>query len=146
MERLLVTLAIAAAVAAVAVVVRRRRVVDPPTQRNSTVPVQLDRADFDRPDAPWLVAVFSSATCDACAVVLEKAGVLRSNEVAVVDVEYGAARALHARYGIDTVPTLVIADHQGVVGAAFVGEMTATDLWAAIADLRSPGSVPRCGD
>ena len=33
-------------------------------------------SDFARPDAPWLVVVFSSATCDACASMVAKAHVL----------------------------------------------------------------------
>ena len=85
---------------------------DAPTQRRFAVPQQLDRADFARPDAPWLVAVFSSATCDVCRSVVDKARVLESSDVAVVDVEYLAARALHERYSIEAVPTVVVADAQ----------------------------------
>lgn len=142
MERLLVALVIVAVVAAVAVVARRRRVPDAPTQRRYTTPDQLDRADFDRRDAPWLVAVFTSATCTACQSVLAKARVLESREVAVVEVEFGADRALHERYGIDAVPTLVIADAEGVAVGAFLGPVSATDLWAAVAEAREPGSTP----
>ena len=45
----------------VAVVLERRRP-EAPTQSSWAVPAQVDRADFTRPDAPWLVAVFTSAT------------------------------------------------------------------------------------
>lgn len=145
MERLIVALVIVAVVGVVGVVVRRRRVPDAPTQRRFTAPEQLDRNDFARPDAPWLVAVFSSATCDACAQVLDKAKVLECNDVAVVEVEYSADRALHERYSIDAVPTLVIADADGVAVATFLGPMTATDLWAAVAEAREPGSTPGGG-
>ena len=62
--------------------------------------------------------------------------------VATTAVEAVADKALHDRYGIDAVPTLVIADHEGVVLASFVGPVTAADLWATMADLREPGSVP----
>ena len=75
-----------------------------PTRRRSPagrVPTQLDRADFDRPDAPWLVAVFTSATCDTCADVVAKAEVLASDDVAVDHVEWqtrrGPPRALPHR-------------------------------------------------
>ena len=68
--------------------VARRRRPDPPTQPAAHVPVQLDRADFARPDAPWLVAVFTSATCQTCADVAAKAAVLASDDVAVAEVEY----------------------------------------------------------
>jgi len=145
MERLVVALVIVVIVAVVAVVARRRRVPDAPTQRRFAAPEQLDRNDFLQPDAPWLVVVFSSATCDVCAQVVTKAKVLECVDVAVVDIEYGADRALHERYSIDAVPTLVVADHQGVVVASFVGPMTATDLWAAVAEVREPGSTPSGG-
>ncbi len=145
MERLIVALVIVVVVVAVAQVVRRRRVPDAPTQRRFSAPEQLDRNDFARPDAPWLVAVFSSATCDVCAQVVAKANVLECDDVAVAEVEYSANRALHERYSIDAVPTVVVADAQGVAAATFLGPMTATDLWAAVAEAREPGSTPGGG-
>ena len=145
MERLIVALVIVVIVVVVAIVARRRRVPDAPTQRRFAAPDQLDRNDFPRPDTPWLVAVFSSATCDVCAQVVAKAKVLECGDVAVVDVEYGADLALHQRYSIDAVPTLVVADSQGVVVASFLGPMTATDLWATVAEAREPGSTPSGG-
>jgi hypothetical protein len=145
MERLIVAVVIVVVVALVAVVARRRRAPDAPTQRKFATPEQLDRNDFPRPDAPWLVAVFTSATCDACAQVAAKAQVLECGDVAVIEVEYTADRALHERYSIDAVPTLVVADAQGVVVSSFLGPMTATDLWAAVAEAREPGSTPGGG-
>ncbi|HSM64915.1 MAG TPA: thioredoxin family protein [Ilumatobacteraceae bacterium] len=145
MDRLIVALVIVAVVAVVSVVVRQRRRSDAPTQRRYDAPTQLDRGDFVRPEAPWLVAVFTSATCSTCASVVTKAEVLESESVAVQNVEFVADRALHERYGIDAVPTLVIADDRGVVAASFVGQMTATDLWAAVAEAREPGSTPGGG-
>lgn len=136
----MVVVVVAVAVA-LAVVVDRRRP-DPPTQGQWPVPRQLDRSDFDRPDAPWLVAVFSSATCDSCASVVGKSAVLACADVAVQDVEVGARGDLHQRYGIEAVPTIVVADGEGVVRASFVGPPSATDLWAAVAELREPGSSP----
>jgi len=135
MERLLIVAAVVGFAAGVAVVVRRRRP-EPPTQGKWPVPTQLDRADFDRPDAPWLVVVFSSTTCLSCADAVEKAEVLASAEVVVQDVEVTASPDLHRRYGIDAVPVTVVADGDGVVRASFVGAPSATDLWAAVADLR----------
>jgi hypothetical protein len=139
-------LAIAAAVLAVALavgaVLRRRRVTDAPTQPEFSAPRQLDRADFAGFDAPWLVAVFSSGSCNACADVVAKAKVLACADVDVVDVEYSAATALHRKYRVDGVPIAVLADRSGVVRASFVGPTTATDLWAAVAEARHPGSSP----
>ena len=145
MDRLLIVVVIVTAVGIVATVARTRRRVDAPTQRRFAVPQQLDRADFPRSDAPWLVAVFSSATCEVCQSVVDKARVLESADVAVVDVEYLTDRALHERYSIEAVPTVVIADASGVNRAGFVGPMSATDLWAAVAEAREPGSSPEPG-
>lgn len=142
LARVVIALAIVVVAAAVAYVVQRRRAPDAPTQRRYNVPEQLDRNDFARPEAPWLVAVFSSDTCDKCADVARKAAVLASHDVAVANVDYTEQRALHERYRIDAVPTLVIVDAAGVTRRSFLGPMTATDLWAAVAEAREPGSTP----
>jgi Thioredoxin domain len=120
----------------------KRRRPEPPTQQAWTVPQQLDRNDFTVPEAPWLVAVFTSATCSACERVSGMARVMKSSTVAVEVVEYQTRSDLHKRYGIDAVPTTVIADAEGVVVKSFVGPTTATDLWAAVAEAREPGSTP----
>lgn len=147
MVRLLIALVIVAVAAAVAYVVQRRRTPDAPTQRRYNVPEQLDRADFARPEAPWLVAVFTSDTCDMCADVASKAAVLESADVAVANLEFKNQREIHERYKIDAVPTLVIVDAEGVTRRSFLGPMTATDLWAAVAEARDPGSTPEsCAD
>ena len=142
MDRVLIAAAIIVVAVAVALVARRRRP-DAPTQPTRAVPTQLDRADFERPDAPWLVAVFTSATCDGCADVVSKAAVLTSDDVAVVTAEWQTRKDLHERYRIDAVPLLVIADAAGVVRRSFAGPVSATDLWAAVAaarDERSDGA------
>jgi hypothetical protein len=127
---------------AVGALMRRRRTVDAPTQPVFSAPAQIDRADFEAGDTPWLVAVFSSASCTTCNDVVNKAKVMSCGEVAVIDVEYSAAPALHRKYHIDAVPIVVVADRVGVVRASFVGPMSATDLWAAVAEARDPGSSP----
>ncbi|MEQ8439766.1 MAG: hypothetical protein RIB65_19920 [Ilumatobacter fluminis] len=147
MERLLIAVAVVAIAAIVGEVVRRRRAIDPPTQPKFEAPAQLDRADFDGDG--WLVAVFTSETCSTCADVVNKAEVVRSDEVAVEVVPFQSRKALHERYSIDAVPCLVIADADGVVHRAFLGPVTATDLWAAIANAREPGSIDQsdgCGN
>lgn len=142
MERLVIVGLIAAVAVVVALVVQRRQPADAPVRTGYNVPGQLHRPDFTRPDAEWLVAVFSSATCDTCAGVWDKVRVLESDVVAVQELEVSAHRELHDRYRIDGVPTTVMADAAGVVRASFLGPATATDLWAALAELRDPGSVP----
>jgi hypothetical protein len=137
MVRLVVAVAIVAVAAVAASIVRRRRATDPPTQGGFELPVQLDRDDFDRPGTPWLVAVFTSSTCASCADVVSKAGVLSAGDVAVVEVAYQDRPDLHARYAVEAVPALVLAGADGVVRASFLGPVTATDLWAAVAAARA---------
>ena len=138
---LLIAAVLVVVVGAAAFVLQRRRAVDPPTQQRWQVPAQLDRADFDAP-GEWLVVTFTSATCTTCADVKRKAAVLASREVSVFDAEYSTHVELHKRYKIDAVPTLVIADREGVVKASFLGPVSATDLWAACAEARNPGTSP----
>jgi Thioredoxin len=107
------------------------------TAATAPVPAQLHRADFPHPEAPWLVVVFSSSTCDGCAPMVEKAKALESHEVAVADIEYHEHRDVHERYGIEGVPVIVVVDHEGVTRKHFSGNATATDLWAAVAELRA---------
>lgn len=134
--------AIAIVVALVVASFLQRRKSDPPTQAGFEIPSQIDRQDFDSPESPWLVAVFTSATCNTCADVATKASVLASDQVAVQRIDYTVDPALHQRYKIDAVPLLVIADSQGVVRAGFIGPTKAQDLWAAMAECREPGSTP----
>jgi len=55
-------------------------------------------------------------------------------------VEFPDRKDLHDRYGIDAVPTVVVVDADGVVRGSFIGPVTATDLWAGVAEIRQPGS------
>lgn len=141
---------ILAAIAVVAVVVamfvQRRQPPAVPAETGYHVPAQLHRPDFERPDAEWLVVVFTSATCSSCAGMWEKARQLESDAVAVQEVEVSARKDLHDRYAIDGVPITLVADVEGVVRATFLGPATATDVWAALAELRDPGSVPESCD
>ena len=139
MERPLIAVAVVLVALVVAWLLQRRRP-EAPTGGRWSVPGQLDRGDFPSPDAPWLVAVFTSATCDACAATVTKAEALASPSVAVAEIELGAEPELHRRYGIDAVPLLVLADTEGVVRASFVGPPSATDLWAAVAEVRDGSS------
>lgn len=142
MERIVIAVVLALVALGVATLLQRRRRPDAPVRTGYALPAQLDRADFIRPDAPWLVAVFTSATCNTCQGVWERAQPLASEAVAVQEVEYQADRALHDRYEIEAVPTTLVIDGEGIVAAGFLGPLTATDLWAAVAEARSPGSTP----
>jgi hypothetical protein len=123
---------VAVAVAAALVVERRRRRANTPVRDSYPVPRQLHRADFDRPEVPWLVALFSSSTCDSCAVVRDRVRGLVQDGVVVCDLEFPAARELHERYAISGVPMVLIADAEGVVRESFVGSVTSSDLAAAL--------------
>ena len=144
MNRLALALVLIAAAVVVAWWLRRRQP-QAPTQSHYRVPTQLDRNDFDGVGAPWLVVVFSSTTCHTCAEATAKASVVACDDVVVQDVSYQDRKDLHKRYRIDAAPTTVLADADGVVRAAFVGAPTATDLWAAVAEARAPGSSPEPG-
>lgn len=135
MPQAVVAIAVVIAAVGLGLILRRRQQIAAPTQPSRAIPAQLDRADFE-PTTPWLVAVFSSATCDTCADVARKAAVLQSPSVGVVDIEFAAHRALHKKYDIQVVPIVAIADSEGVVRAGFAGPVTAEDLWGALADVR----------
>lgn len=145
MERLALVVVLALVAIGIAFVVQRRRTPPAPTDTGHTVPDRLDRRDFPRADAPWLVAVFTSSTCSTCAGVWDKARLLASDRVVVHEAEVTAARDLHQRYAITAVPAVLIADAEGVVQASFLGPVTATDLWARLAELREPGTLPAGG-
>src|SRR2546429_7701220 len=104
---------------AIALVLRRRRP-EPPTQARWEVPTQLDRDDFPRPDAEWLVVVFSSSTCDSCERATAKAAVLESAQVAYTEVPYQARKDLHDRYSVEVVPLIAVADAEGGGPGSFV--------------------------
>ena len=140
--RIVLALVLAGVAVAIAAALQRRQRPDSPVRTGYGVPDQVARADFTRPDAPWLVTVFTSSTCDTCAGGWDRARHVASDAVAVQEVEYVAERALHDRYAIEAVPTTLIVDGAGVVRHSFVGPVTATDLWAAVAEAREPGSTP----
>jgi Thioredoxin len=120
----------------------QRRPPEAPPRDVYPVPKQLDRADFPRPDAAWLVALFSSTECDSCRGLAPKLAVLESDDVVTIEIELAEQGELHRRYELAAIPTTLVADADGVVRRAFVGAFTATDLWAAVAELRAPGSTP----
>jgi hypothetical protein len=134
-SRLVIAVVLVAVAVLVAWLLQRRRV-QPARAPTFHVPERLARADFPSPDVAWLVVVFTSATCDTCRTVAEKAHALESAAVAVHEVEARADKPLHDRYGIDAVPLAVIADRDGTVRAHFFGPVSAADLWSTLAELR----------
>ena len=146
-DRVALAVALLAAVAAVAAVVnvrRRRRSPEPPSQpKRFSVPAQLDRTEFYGATAPWLLALFTSETCDSCERMVGKVEPLRSPQVVVQQVTWQDDRELHERYAIEAVPCTVLADADGVVRWSAIGaDMTVTDLWAEIAAARDGSTTP----
>ncbi len=131
-SRLVVALIVVVAALVVARLLERRRPA-PPTRDAYPVPAQLDRADFPRPEAPWLFVLFSSRTCDSCGPMVSRVCSLESVSVATVQVEAKADKALHDRYRIEGVPMVVLADADGVVRAGFVGSVDTWELEEALA-------------
>ena len=149
MDRLLLVLVGVAIAVVIALVVRRRGPQRQPATAPGSegpqrypVPTLVTRTDFPEPDSPWLVVVFTSATCDSCARTWASASQLAGGPVAVAEVPVQTEAALHERYGIEAVPIILVADADGVVRASFVGPPTSTDLWGTVAELREPGSLP----
>jgi hypothetical protein len=136
MERLVLVVALIAVALAVAAVIRRRQPDAPIGAGDWEVPAQLDRTDFVEPEKPWLVAVFTSNTCDSCEKATAKASVVAGESVAYEVVPWQERKALHERYGVDVVPMILVADREGVVQRSFIGVPSATDLWAAVAEAR----------
>lgn len=136
MERAVIAAVVVVVAVVVAVIVERRRPKVGPG-RTWVIPGQIDRADFPRPEAPWLVAVFTASSCSTCAQAVTAALPLDGDNVVVEEVELGAAPDLHRRYGIDAVPTLVLADSEGVVRASFVGPPNAVELWNIVLDTQN---------
>ena len=141
MERLLIASALVVVSVLVAFVLGRRRP-QPPTQGKVAVPSQLDRADFPDPERPWLVVVWTSATCASCAKVVTQAQLLESPQVAYVEVPWQTQPDLHQRYHVADVPLLVLADGEGVVRLSFVGAPDFTDLAGAVAAAREQDAAP----
>jgi hypothetical protein len=135
--RVAIALALFVVLAGVAWWLERRRRANAPSQGTSLAPEQLDRGDFARPDAAWLVVLFTSKSCASCEGLYDKAAPLASDDVAVVEVGFPEQRGLHERYHVRAAPMTLVADREGVVRATFLGAFTATDLWNAVAELRA---------
>ena len=135
MERIIVAVGVVAVAAVVAYVLNRRRS-QAPTQARAPVPAQLDRADFPDPDRPWLLVVWTSKTCASCERATANARLLASSAVAYAELPWQDDKELHRRYGIEDVPMIVLADHDGGVRVSFVGAPEFADLAGAVAAAR----------
>ena len=114
----------------------QRRTSDAPIRTGWSIPDQVNRNDFLSPKTPWLVAVFTSSSCDTCSEVVAKAVPLASSQVAVQEVEAKKDKELHDRYKIEAVPLVALIDTQGVVRSHFLGPISSSELWSSLAELR----------
>ena len=109
---------------------------DAPVRTGWSIPDQVNRKDFLSPEIPWLVAVFTSSSCDTCSEVVSKTVPLASSQVVVHEVEAKKDKDLHDRYKIEAVPLVAHIDTQGVVRSHFLGPVSSSDLWSSLAELR----------
>lgn len=137
MTQVLIVVAVAIVALGVGAYVQRKGQNDAPTApTRHTTPEQLDRSDFKKPDAPWLVAVFTSASCDTCAKVWTSTQLLASTDVAVQNIAVESDPDIHKRYQITAVPSVVIADAEGVAQGSFLGPPSSSELWDKLNALR----------
>lgn len=101
-------------------------------------PVRLDLHDFFDKVTEVCVVAFTSSSCESCDNVWSKVAVVQSDKVSVANIEYEDDRGkiLHAKYDIEAVPTIVVCDTAGTTKKAYLGSVTATDLWAGVAAVR----------
>ena len=136
MTQVLIVVGVAVAALVIGWIAQNRAPDAPTTPITHTTPDQIDRADFARPDAPWLVTVFTSATCETCAKVWTSTQLVESDEVAIHNSEVKDEADIHKKYNITAVPSVVIADAQGVARGSFLGPPSSADLWATLAEVR----------
>ncbi|MEM7285324.1 MAG: hypothetical protein AAF480_03150 [Actinomycetota bacterium] len=120
MLTLVVVLVVVAVAAAIAYLVNGRSP-DAPSTPQFAAPQQLDRSDFERPETPWLLALFSSETCLSCHDARAVLSDVSFSSVVVQDLPVESHKAVHDRYGVDAVPIVTLADTEGVVRWSWLG-------------------------
>jgi len=98
-----------------------RRKPDSPTVPKFVLPFQLDRNDFESSESEWLLVLFSSETCNSCQTVLEQIASLTIFNLHIQNVEFPSEDALHKKYSVESVPSLLLASQKGVVEWSFAG-------------------------
>ena len=136
MLQIIIVVAVALVALGVGAYTKRQTPDAPSVPETHTVPDQVDRADFTSPDKPWLVAVFTSKTCETCAKVWTSTQLLASQAVGVQNVEVKDDADLHERYNITAVPSVIIVDDAGVTHASFLGPPTSSELWETLAKVQ----------
>ena len=133
MATVLIVAIVAVVAGAIAFVVNGRRP-DAPSTPHFAAPQQLDRSDFDLPERPWLLALFSSETCLSCHDARHVLGQLDFPSIVVHDLPVEQHKPIHDRYGVDAVPIVVLADTEGVVRWSWLGAPPAEAVRDALVD------------
>jgi thioredoxin-related protein len=113
-----------------------RRTPDSPSVPRAIMPYQLDRGDFDDPNGEWIFALFTSNTCDACELVISQVSKISLPNLVIQIIDFADNKALHQKYEIHSVPSLILADHQGVVQWSFAGVPPDIALSEALTNLK----------
>ncbi|MBN39682.1 MAG: hypothetical protein CL457_03315 [Acidimicrobiaceae bacterium] len=114
----------------VAYIANNRRT-DSPSVPKGSLPIQVDRRDFDMPDMKWLLVFFSSESCSSCIQVREILSGIPMNSIHIQEVSFPQGNNLHSRYAINSVPIVLIANLEGVVIWSYAG-VPPTDLIESI--------------
>lgn len=152
MERYLLAVALLVIAVGIAVVLDRRRRPTSVPSRQFRLPTHIDRGDLPDAELPWVLAVFTSTSCDTCRGVVEAAQPLRSDTVGVAELAFQLHRSLHNKYEIEAVPAALLVDRAGEVRASWLGVIEPGELWGRVSDLVAndsadsaddPGDAPR---
>ncbi|MEM9035708.1 MAG: hypothetical protein AAGA99_03975 [Actinomycetota bacterium] len=135
MERYLLAAVLLIVAVGIAVVLDRRRRPTSVPSRRFRLPTHFDRLDLPEPELPWLLAIFTSTTCDTCRGVVEAAQPLRSETVGVAELPFQLHRSLHDKYEIEAVPAALLVDRAGEVQASWLGVIEPGDLWGRVSEL-----------
>ena len=120
LSTILLVLSLGSFATLVAYLVNNRRA-DSPSVPKSSLPVQIDRGDFEEPHGKWLLIFFSSDTCNSCNNVRSLINDLTVDSFHIQEIEFPKRKDLHQRYGINSVPIVLIANEEGVVIWSFAG-------------------------
>ena len=104
----------------VAYIANNRRT-DSPSVPKSSLPIQVDRNDFEMPVMKWLLVFFSSESCSSCIQVRETLSDIPLNSIHIQEVSFPQEKNLHNRYAINSVPIVLIANLEGVVTWSYAG-------------------------
>lgn len=136
MERFLLVAVISVAATAVAVLVGRVRTGHAPDAvlRPGEPPDRVDRGDFVSGPG-WVLVVFTAVGCASCSRTMAAAGNLAADHLTVLEVTRDDQADLHAKYGVEALPTLLFVDSGGWVRGSYLGSPSVQQLEATLAEL-----------